>query len=153
VSAISGFCEKCNGFRKRYCDGDRNTCMSILFDTIESLQLENERFKVQASVIKETFEYEANKHREMLHKYASNPEARGRAEGFLEAVSIYKQLIVSEQDYHNPADVEVLRKAREAIQQAYDNYELIGEYEYDISSYLEEALAEIDKTISRRINS
>ena len=41
MSAISGFCEKCNGFRKRYCDGDRNTCMSILFDTIESLQKEN----------------------------------------------------------------------------------------------------------------
>jgi len=41
VSAISGFCEKCSKFRKRYCDGDRNTCMSILFDTIEALQKEN----------------------------------------------------------------------------------------------------------------
>lgn len=41
MSAISGFCEKCNGFRKRYCNGDRNTCMSILFDIIESLQKEN----------------------------------------------------------------------------------------------------------------
>jgi hypothetical protein len=43
VSAISGFCEKCNKFRKRHCDGNRNTCMSILFDTIEALQQENER--------------------------------------------------------------------------------------------------------------
>ncbi len=43
MSAISGFCEKCSKFRKRYCDGDRNTCMSILFDIIESLQQENER--------------------------------------------------------------------------------------------------------------
>ena len=41
MSAISGFCEKCNKFRKRYCDGNRNTCMSILFDTIEALQQEN----------------------------------------------------------------------------------------------------------------
>jgi predicted RNase H-like nuclease (RuvC/YqgF family) len=41
VSAISGFCEKCNKFRKRHCDGNRNTCMSILFDTIEALQKEN----------------------------------------------------------------------------------------------------------------
>jgi len=47
VSAISGFCEKCNGFRKRYCDGDRDTCMSILFDIIESLQEENKQFRLQ----------------------------------------------------------------------------------------------------------
>jgi rubredoxin len=45
VSAISGFCEKCNKFRKRHCDGNRNTCMSILFDTIEALQQENEQLQ------------------------------------------------------------------------------------------------------------
>lgn len=45
VSAVSGFCEKCSKFRKRYCDGDRNTCMSILFDTIEALQQENEQLQ------------------------------------------------------------------------------------------------------------
>ena len=45
MSAISGFCEKCNKFRKRHCDGNRNTCMSILFDTIEALQAENEQLK------------------------------------------------------------------------------------------------------------
>ena len=43
VSAVSGFCVKCSKFSKRYCDGDRNTCMSILFDTIEALQQENEQ--------------------------------------------------------------------------------------------------------------
>ncbi len=47
ISGLSGFCEKCNGFRRRYCDGDRNTCMSILFDTIESLQLENEQLRAK----------------------------------------------------------------------------------------------------------
>jgi Zn-dependent alcohol dehydrogenase len=47
VSAVSGFCEKCSKFRKRYCDGDRNTCMSILFDTIEALQQENEQLRAQ----------------------------------------------------------------------------------------------------------
>ena len=45
MSAISGFCEKCNKFRKRHCDGNRNTCMSILFDTIEALQQENKQLK------------------------------------------------------------------------------------------------------------
>ena len=41
MSAVSGFCKKCNDFRKRYCSGDRNTCMTILFDRIEVLQHEN----------------------------------------------------------------------------------------------------------------
>ena len=45
MSAISGFCEKCSKFRKRYCDGDRNTCRSILFDTIEAQQQEIDRLK------------------------------------------------------------------------------------------------------------
>ena len=45
MSAISGFCEKCNKFRKGHCDGNRNTCMSILFDTIEALQQENEQLQ------------------------------------------------------------------------------------------------------------
>jgi len=52
VSAISGFCEKCNKFRKRHCDGNRNTCMSILFDTIEALQQENEQLKEQINTAK-----------------------------------------------------------------------------------------------------
>ena len=47
MSAVSGFCVKCSKFSKRYCDGDRNTCMSILFDTIEALQQENEQLRAQ----------------------------------------------------------------------------------------------------------
>ena len=55
MSAISGFCEKCNKVRKgrvvpgRYCDGNRNTCMSILLDTIEALQAENEQLHCEKS--------------------------------------------------------------------------------------------------------
>ena len=44
-------------------------------------------------------------------------------------------------------DVEALRKAREAIQRAKENFEPYGEYEYDVRYDLEEALAEIDKAI------
>lgn len=47
MSAINGFCEKCNKFRKRHCDGNRNTCMSILLDTIEALQQENEQLQAE----------------------------------------------------------------------------------------------------------
>ena len=42
---------------------------------------------------------------------------------------------------------EALRKAREAIQRAKENFEPYGEYEYDVRYDLEEALAEIDKAI------
>jgi len=52
VSAISGFCEKCNKFRKRHCDGNRNTCMSILFDTIEALQQENQQLQQELNDLK-----------------------------------------------------------------------------------------------------
>ncbi len=41
MSTLSVFCERCNKFRKRHCNGDRNTCMSILFDIIEALRKEN----------------------------------------------------------------------------------------------------------------
>ncbi len=53
MSAISGFCVKCNKFRKRHCDGNRNTCMSILFDTIEALQAENEQLRAQVEQVRE----------------------------------------------------------------------------------------------------
>ena len=59
MSAISGFCEKCNKVRKgrvvpgRYCDGNRNTCMSILLDTIEALQAENEQLQAQVAQVRE----------------------------------------------------------------------------------------------------
>lgn len=42
---------------------------------------------------------------------------------------------------------QILRKAREEVQKALDNYELVGEHEYDISEHLQIALAEIDKAI------
>jgi hypothetical protein len=42
---------------------------------------------------------------------------------------------------------EALKKAKEAIQKAKDNYEVIGECEYDITSHLEEAIAEIDNAL------
>jgi len=42
---------------------------------------------------------------------------------------------------------EALRKAREEVQNALDNYELVGEHEYDISEHLQIALTAIDKVI------
>jgi hypothetical protein len=103
VSAISGFCEKCNKFRKRHCDGNRNTCMSILFDTIEVLQAENEQLQAQLESLRCT-------------SCGEIPATIGTDDGQycekcaeeLDAVEVIDLL-----SYHNPADVEALRKARE----------------------------------------
>jgi hypothetical protein len=93
VSAISGFCEKCNKFRnrKRYCDGNRNTCMSILFDAIEALQAENEQLRARAAQYKGALII-ANHRMPDVEALSDTPT-----------------------DYHNPADVELLRKARKAL--------------------------------------
>lgn len=47
MNEINEFCEKCNSFRRRYCNGDRNTCMSILFERIEALQQENQQLRTR----------------------------------------------------------------------------------------------------------
>lgn len=38
MSNMSGYCIKCENFRTKYCDGDRETCMSILIEQIEKQQ-------------------------------------------------------------------------------------------------------------------
>ena len=45
MSAISGFCERCGNFLTQHCNGDRNTCMSILLNKIEAQQQEIDRLK------------------------------------------------------------------------------------------------------------
>jgi phage shock protein A len=129
-----------DGVQKLYEQGLRGATVSVeqvldLFDTIEALQQENEQLRALVARMREALKQIA-----LYDEYMTG------------AHEVAKQALSdTPADYHNPADVEMLKKAREAIQKAYDNYELIREYEYDISSYLEEALAEIDKTISRRI--
>lgn len=72
MSAISEFCEKCNKFRKRHCDGNRNTCMSILFDTIEALQQENIQLQAQNEAMKEAlmqFKHDYEQGQDMASNY------------------------------------------------------------------------------------
>ena len=120
MSAISGFCEKCNKFRKRHCDGNRNTCMSILFDAIEALQAENEQLRARVA-----------QYREAL--IIANPR-------------------IPDTDYHNPADVELLRKARKALHKGISELKVHCKYfdqtpEEDACIEMHEAVVEIDKAI------
>ena len=120
MSAISGFCEKCNKFRKRYCDGNRNTCMSILFDAIEALQAENEQLWARVA-----------QYREAL--IIANPR-------------------IPDTDYHNPADVELLRKARKALHKGISELKVHCKPfdqtpEEDACIEMHEAVVEIDRAI------
>ena len=125
VSAISGFCEKCNGFRKRYCDGDRNTCMSILFDTIESLQKENEQLRAKLG----DWKYEVQCHMdEVTARDKENEQLRAQVARMKEALELCswygsEGLCIDEKlarkimkalrpdsgtDYHNPTKNEMI---------------------------------------------
>lgn len=53
MSATSGFCERCGNFLTQHCNGDRNTCMSILLNKIEALQQENEQLNSQVTRMRE----------------------------------------------------------------------------------------------------
>ena len=119
MSAISGFCEKCNGFRKRYCDGDRNTCMSILFDTIESLQQENERLADETIKLMKENAKNSNKKdelvkvlkqaRDAINGYSTCPYCwgvNGHAKGckFYEALQNIDALIGGKEDVTSMGD-------------------------------------------------
>jgi phage shock protein A len=109
VSAISGFCEKCNKFRKRHCDGNRNTCMSILFDTIEALQAENEQLQAQVAELRDSLKWLKSisfSHEDDLEQWPSQETREPIEHALSNSMGV---------DYHNPADVEALRKAREAL--------------------------------------
>ena len=120
MSAISGFCEKCNKFRKQHCDGSRNTCMSILFDTIEALQQENEQLQARVA-----------QYRDAL--IIANPR-------------------IPDTDYHNPADVELLRKARKALHKGISELKVYcKDFDQtpaeDACIEMHEAVIEIDRAI------
>ena len=133
MSAISGFCEKCNGFRKRYCYGDRNTCMSILFDTIEALQLENEQLRaklgdwkyevqchmdevtvrdkeneqlrVQVARMREALIFTKEKIYEQLSNYVNDPKKFKYSAISIECVQKIIRALADASDYHNPTNI------------------------------------------------
>ena len=136
-----------------------------LIDTIEALQQENEQLQAQL----DEWKYEAKCHMdEVVARDKEIEKLRAQVARMRDALEYYadikrwgevnliyvpspdkarKALSNTPADYHNPADVEALRKAMEAIQRAKENFEPYGEYEYDVRYDLEEALAEIDKVM------
>ena len=137
MSATSGFCERCGNFLTQHCDGDRNTCMSILLNKIEALQQENEQLNAQVTRMREAcilgYSYlSLIFHRADIKNWneVGMCSVKDIKHVLNELESAYKGGNTPA-DYHNPADVEALRKAMEAIQRAKENFEPYGEYEYD----------------------
>lgn len=128
MSSINGFCEKCNKFRKRHCDGNRNTCMSILFDTIEALKVENEQLRTRLAQYREALII-ANHRMPDVEAFSDTPS-----------------------DYHNPADVELLRKARKALNKGISELKVYCKPfdqtpEEDACIEMYEAVVEIDRAM------
>ena len=106
-------------------------------EAIEALQQENEQLRAQVVRMRETLKEIF----ELLEEHEPIWYLRKHYNLITAALSD------TPADYHNPADVDALRKAREAIQRAKENFEPYGEYEYDVRYDLEKALAAIDKAI------
>jgi hypothetical protein len=108
-----------------------------LEDKIEALQQENEQLQAQAARMREALEYYADIKRwsevNLIYVPSSN-KAR-------------KALSATPTDYHNPADVAALKKAREVfaqVQHDIDGAECRDDLD-GIKGYIDEALAAIDK--------
>lgn len=124
-----------------------------VIDTIEALQQENEQLRAQVTRMREAcikgFGFLSLLfHRADIRNWneIGMCSVKDVKHAMAELENAYKSTDTV-QNYHNPDDVEALRKAREAIQRAKENFEPYGEYEYDVRYDLEEALAEIDKAI------
>ena len=122
-------------------------------DTIEALQQENEQLNAQAARMREACILGYSYLSLIFHR----ADIKNWNEVGMCSVKDIKHVLNELESaykggntpatYHNPADVEALRKAREAIQRAKENFEPYGEYEYDVRYDLEEVLAEIDKVM------
>ena len=128
-------------------------CGLELIEMVEALQQENERLRAQAARMREAcilgYSYlSLIFHRADIKNWneVGMCSVKDIKHVLNELESAYKGGNTPA-DYHNPADVEALRKTREAIQRAKENFEPYGEYEYDVRYDLEEALAEIDKVM------
>jgi hypothetical protein len=102
-----------------------------LLDTIEFLQQENEQLKAQAAVMREALK---------SIYYGPYQMHKGYVEILEEALSTD-----AGKDYHNPTDIEALKKAREALGQATYTEELLPDWKYKKIVY--EAIRAIDKAI------
>ena len=116
-------------------------------DEVVARDKEIEKLRAQVARMRETLIFTKEKIYEQLSNYVNDPKKFKYSAISIECVQKIVRALADASDYHNPADVEALRKAKEEIQKSLKNYELVGEHEYDISEHLQIALAEIDKVI------
>lgn len=124
-----------------------------LFDTIEALQQENEQLRAQVARMRDVLD-ELTSELDYAHLLENGIEwDKNTSPAFDAALDLLNSIKYG--DYHNPADVEALRKAREALVECIDALELCTHNElckiavspYDMIRDAKEALAEIDKAI------
>jgi len=90
MSAINEFCMKCNEFEKRYCDGNRNTCVRILFEQIEVLQQENKQLRAKL----DDWKYEVQCHiDEVVAKDKELEQLRAQTAKMKEALEYLRDLL------------------------------------------------------------
>ncbi len=154
-----------NGWRERYDELDAGH--SRLFKDFCKLQQENEQLQAQVARMREALTV-ANNYMPDVGQFCACGKCKtcGADINYVGYVYCVKcaRVIIDEAlsdtpaDYHNPTDVEVLRKAREALVECIDALELCTHNElckiavspYDMIRDAKEALAEIDKAIGGR---
>ena len=149
-----------DGVKKLYEQGLRGATASVeqvldLFDTIEALRQENEQLQAQVARVREALECVESDFIDgvgiVACAFCGKESAKER--GHQEFCVVGKALIsIDTTDYHNPADVEALRKAREALCKGISELKVHCKYfdntpEEDACIAMHEAILEIDKAI------
>jgi cell division protein FtsB len=117
-----------------------------LIDTIEALQQENEQLRAQVAELRDSLKWLKSisfSHEDDLEQWPSQETREPIEHALSNSMGV---------DYHNPADVEALRKAREALKQGINQLEkYINRFEQtleeDACIEMHEAVVEIDKAI------
>jgi chromosome segregation ATPase len=143
VSAISGFCEKCNKFRKRHCDGNRNTCMSILFDTIEALQQENEQLKDAIKIYSESAKTWETGYNRLQQE---NGRLKEKSGNYMDAYDTAREIIGEQRkEIYNLQFGISLRELQQENKQLQAQ---LDEWKYEAKCHMDEVVAR-DKEIER----
>ncbi|MFA5307327.1 MAG: hypothetical protein WC365_07810 [Candidatus Babeliales bacterium] len=162
MSNVSGNCERCLKLKiMGWCSGDRNACENKLLDTVEALQQEKlQRIKevseqwakeiVRADELQqenEQLKAQNGAMREALETLIKSLESYGSHDNPISPWSLIsqaRQVITTSTTYHNPADVRLLEKTKQALVAVFRENPTQESMEY-----AESVLAEIDKAVEK----
>ena len=156
MSATSGFCERCGNFLTQHCNGDRNTCMSILLNKIEALQQENngwqERYDELDAGHSRLFKDFCKLRQENEQLQTQLDEWKYEVKCLIDEV-VARDKEIEQLQIQTVRMREALQKAREALEYCIDTLapmaavSHLGGQKGKMQEVCEEALAAIDKVI------